>query len=114
MAITAATACSASGPVAAAVICWPLVAPRPITASTLLALAVRSPAVSDTSLSNLAAATASWPAGRACRSPSRVMTWVMACSELAGMPRLLGRAAHGGDVRACGGGDRGRDHAFDK
>src|SRR6202012_228744 len=110
-ATTAATACSASGPVAAAVTCWPLVAPRPITASTLLALTVLSPTVKDTSAANLAAATANAPAGRACRSPSSVMT----CSQLSGMPSLLRRAAgHGLDIRAGRRGHGGRHHALDE
>ena len=40
MAMRAATASRASGPAAATVTCWPLVAPRPITPRTLLASAV--------------------------------------------------------------------------
>jgi len=63
----------ASGPAAETVTCWPLVAPRPITPSTLLASAVRPSAVTDTAEANRPAATASAPAGRACRSPTRVI-----------------------------------------
>ena len=46
--MSAATASSASGPSADTVTCCPLVAPRPITPSTLLASTVRTPAVTDT------------------------------------------------------------------
>ena len=48
----AATASWASGPAAETVTCWPLVAPRPITPSTLLASAVWLPAVTDTAEAN--------------------------------------------------------------
>ena len=51
-----------------------VVAPRPMTPSTLLASAWLVPSVSDTAEENFAAATASAPAGRACRSPVRVIT----------------------------------------
>src|SRR2546430_2634800 len=44
MVMRAATASWASGPAAETVTCWPLVAPRPITPSTLLASAVWEPA----------------------------------------------------------------------
>lgn len=54
-----ATASRASGPVARTVTCWPLVAPSPMTASTLLAAAALAPTASSTEASNLAAATAS-------------------------------------------------------
>ena len=67
-----ATASRASGPAAETVMCWPLVAPRPINPSALLASAVWPPAVTDTAEANRPAATASAPAGRACRSPSVV------------------------------------------
>src|SRR5213078_52042 len=90
MAMSAATASRASGPAAETVMCWPLVAPRPITPSTLLASAVLPPAVTETAEANRPAATASAPAGRACRSPARTM----ARSQLADMTRLLSR---GGD-----------------
>src|SRR5207245_1551718 len=95
------------GPAAETVTCWPLVAPRPITPSTLLASAVWLPAVTDTAEANRPAATASAPAGRACRSPARVMT----CSQLADMTCLLGRGDDRPDAaadlrgqvgRACG------------
>ncbi len=65
----AAAAASASGPVAVTVTRCPLVAPRPITPSTLLASARLLPTVSETAEENFAAVTDSAPAGRACRSP---------------------------------------------
>src|SRR6516164_2818188 len=110
MATIAATASSASGPSAATVTCWPLVAPRPMTPSTLLASARLPPTVSDTAEENFAAATASAPAGRACRSPVRVN----ACSQLAGMARLLRRGKDGLDVRAAGRGHGRGDRALDE
>src|SRR5215471_20369421 len=94
MPISAVTASAASGPAARTVICWPRVAPRPMTASTLLASAVLAPTVSSTADRNLAAITASDPAGRACRSPVSVI----AASQLPGMTRLLGRLQHRLDV----------------
>src|SRR5689334_10364382 len=108
--IRAVTASAASGPAARTVICWPRVAPRPMTASTLLASAVFVPAVSSTTAWNLAAITARDPAGRACRSPVSVI----AASQLPGMTRLLGRLQHRLDVAASRGGDRGRDRALDE
>src|SRR6266568_9423647 len=110
MVMRAATASWASGPAAETVTCWPLVAPRPITPSTLLASAVWLPAVTDTAEANRPAATASAPAGRACRSPARVMT----CSQLADMTGLLGRGDDRLDVAARGGRDRRGDRALDK
>src|ERR1700748_3253022 len=56
MVMRAATASWASGPAAETVTCWPLVAPRPITPSTLLASAVWLPAVTDTAEAPSAAA----------------------------------------------------------
>src|SRR5260370_23720527 len=91
IAIRAVTASRASGPAAATVTRWPLVAPRPITPRTLLASAVCPPAVTETAEANRPAATASAPAGPARRAPASVMP----CSQLAGMSCLL-----------CGGGDR--------
>src|SRR6516225_2129998 len=110
MATMVATASSASDPSAATVTRWPLVAPRPMTPSTLLASALVAPTVSETAEANVAAATASAPAGRACRSPVRVI----ACSQLAGMARLLGRGENRRDVPARGSGHRGGDHALDE
>src|SRR6478735_1977253 len=110
MVMRAATASWASGPAAETVTCWPLVAPRPITPSTLLASAVRLPAVTDTAEANRPAATASAPAGRACRSPARVMT----CSQLAGMACLLRGGDDRLDVPARSGGDRRGDRALDE
>src|SRR5256885_8799560 len=107
MVMRAATASWASGPAAETVTCWPLVAPRPITPSTLLASAVWLPAVTDTAEANRPAATTSAPAGRACRSPARVMT----CSQLAAIPCLLGRGDHRLDVAARSGRDRRGDRA---
>jgi SAM-dependent methyltransferase len=107
--ISAATASSASGPSAVTVTCWPLVAPRPITPSTLLASAVFAPAVSETAAVKLAAATASAPAGRACRSPASVIV-----SELAGMPSLLRGPGDRLQVRSRRGGHRRRDRALDE
>src|SRR6516225_11481454 len=109
MVMSAATASSASGPSADTVTCCPLVAPRPITPSTLLASTVRSPAVTDTVEANCPAATARAPAGRACRSPESMID-----SELAGMPRLLRRLGDRLQVRARGGGHGGRDRALDE
>ena len=74
MAMSAATASRASVPEALTVRCWPLVAPRPMTPSTLLASAVWPPAVPRLAAANRPAATARAPAGRACRSPSRVIS----------------------------------------
>src|SRR5712691_3055063 len=102
------TASRASGPTARTVRCWPLVAPSPMTASTLLASARLAPTVSSTAESNFAAATASDPAGRACRSPVRVI----AASQLSGMTCLLSRAQHCLDVPARSRGDRRRDRAL--
>src|ERR1700727_1347157 len=79
-----------------------------MTASTLLASARLVPTVSSTEEVNFAAATASAPAGRACRSPASVTD----ASQLSGMTCLLGRTQHGLDVPARGGGDRGRDRAL--
>src|ERR1700677_4708422 len=79
-----------------------------MTASTLLASARLAPTVSSTDEANFAAATASAPAGRACRSPASVTD----ASQLSGMTRLLGGSKHGLDVSAGGGGDGGRDRAF--
>src|ERR1700748_1340604 len=110
MAMSAATASGASGPAAETVTCWPLVAPRPITPSTLLASAVRPSAVTDTAEANRPAATASAPAGRACRSPARVIC----CSQLAGMAWLLRGGGERRDVPARGGGDRRGDRALDE
>src|SRR5690348_13753009 len=110
MARMVATASSASGPCATTVTRWPLVAPRPMTPRTLLASALLVPTVSDTAEANFAAATASAPAGRACRSPVRVIV----CSKLAGMARLLCRGENRLDVPASGRGYRGRDHALDE
>src|SRR5256885_3370257 len=87
MVMRAATASWASGPAAETVTCWPLVAPRPITPSTLLASAVWLPAGTDTPEANRPAAPASAPAGRACRSPARGIT----SSQLADMTCLPGR-----------------------
>src|SRR5579872_5597271 len=112
MAIMAATASSASGPAARTVTCWPLVAPRPITPSTLLASAVLPPTVSDTVDANRAAATASAPAGRACRSPVSVMPRPTAGSELAGMPCLLSGGGHRLDVSPARGRHRRRHRAL--
>src|SRR5690242_7082472 len=108
--ISAATASAASAPAARTVIRWPRVAPRPMTASTLLASAVFAPTVSSTADANLAAITASDPAGLACRSPVSVI----AASHLPGMTRLLGRLEHRLDVAARRGGDRGGDRALDE
>src|SRR5215470_10582268 len=110
MPIMAVTASPASGPTARTVICCPRVAPRPITASTLFASAVLAPTASSTADWNFAAVTASDPAGRACRSPVRVI----AASELPGMTRLLRRLQYRLDVPAGCGGDRGRDRALDE
>jgi hypothetical protein len=63
MPIIVAAVSLASGPVARTVICWPLLAPSCMTASTLLALAWFAPTVSSTVESNFAAATDSAPAG---------------------------------------------------
>ena len=100
----AATASSASGPSAATVTSWPLVAPSPMTDSTLLASTVRAPALSDTAEVNLAAATASAPAGRACKvngpareSASPVEIWEQHGHGL-GVAR--GGGAHGGGPAA--------------
>src|SRR5215472_5262691 len=82
----------------------------PMMLSTLLASAQRPAAESSIDDSNFAAAIASDPAGRACRSPASVIE----ASELAGMPRLLGRACHGFDVAAHGGCNRRGHCAFDK
>src|ERR1700733_13185958 len=106
----AATAWSASGPVARTVTTWPLVAPIPMTLSTLLASAAWSPADSTIDDSNFAAMIASVPAGRACRSPARVTER----SELPGIACLLGRAGDGLDVAADGGGDSGGDCSLDE
>src|SRR5487761_28333 len=103
IAISAATASSASGPSAETVTNWPLVAPSPITPRTLLASTVLLPAVTDTDAANRPAATASAPAGRACRSPVSVID-----SELAGMPCLLRRRGDGLQVGSRGGGHRRR------
>ena len=54
--MSAATASRASGPAAETVMCWPLVAPRPITPSTLLASAVLPLAVTETAEANRPAA----------------------------------------------------------
>src|SRR5579859_5326609 len=110
MSMSAATASRASGPAALTVRCWPLVAPRPITPSTLLASAVWPPAVTDTVAANRPAATASAPAGRACRSPVRVMT----CSQLADMTCLLCRGGDRLDVASRGGRNRRGDRALDE
>src|SRR6266851_2081908 len=110
MPIMAETASAASGPAARTVICCPRVAPRPMTARTLLASAVLEPTANSTADRNFAAATASDPAGRACRSPVRVI----AASQLPDMTRLLGRLEHRLDVSAGCGGDRGRDRALDE
>src|SRR6266853_1558287 len=110
MAIRAVTASWASGPAAATVTCWPLVAPRPITPRTLLASAVLPPAVTETAEANRPAATASAPAGRACRSPDSVTP----CSQLADMTCLLCRCGDRLDVPARGGGDRRGDRALDE
>src|ERR1022692_2110041 len=104
----AATASRASGPLARTVTCWPLAAPSPMTPSTLLASARLAPAVSSTADSNFAAATASAPAGRACRSPASVTV----SSQLSGMTCLLGCVQHRFEVPAGGRGDRSRDRAF--
>src|SRR5260370_5105795 len=98
----AVTASLASGPAAETVTHWPLVAPRPITPRTLLASAVCPPAVTETAEANRPAATASAPAGRACRSPASVMP----CSQLAGMSCLLCGGGDRLDVSARGRGDR--------
>src|SRR5580704_16203417 len=79
-----------------------------MTASTLLASARLAPTVSSTEEENFAAATASAPAGRACRSPASVTD----ASQLSGMTCLLSSIQHGLDVPARGGGDRGRDRAL--
>src|ERR1700733_7856777 len=103
IAISSATASAASGPSAETVITWPLVAPSPITPRTLLASTVLLPAVTDTDAANRPAATASAPAGRACRSPVSVID-----SELAGMPCLLRGRGDRLQVRSRGGGHRRR------
>src|SRR5712691_10094440 len=108
MSIMVLTAFSASGPAARTVTCCPLVAPSPMTASTLLASARLAPTVSSTADSKAAAATASDPAGRAWRSPASVTV----TSQLSGMTCLLGRAQHRFDVPAGGCGDGGRDRAL--
>src|SRR5580704_14602356 len=110
MVMRAATASLASKPVAATVTCWPLVAPRPITPRTLLASAVLPPAVTETAEANRPAATASAPAGRACRSPARVMP----CSQLADMTRLLCRGGDRLDVPSGRGRDRRGHGALDE
>src|SRR6266404_3491996 len=110
MAMSAATASRASGPAAETVRCWPLMAPRPMTPSTLLASAVWPPAVTLMAAANRPAATARAPAGRACRSPSRVIS----CSKLADMARLLRGRRDRLDVPARGRGDGGRDRALDE
>src|ERR1700730_5287808 len=110
MSIMVLTAFSASGPAARTVTCCPLVAPSPMTASTLLASARLAPTVSSTADSKAAAATASDPAGRAWRSPASVTVTVT--SQLSGMTCLLARAQHRLDVPAGGGGDGGRDRAL--
>src|SRR5262249_47848408 len=110
MAITVSTASAASGPTADTVMCCPLVAPRPMTLSTLLASALLVPTVSDTEAVNFAAATASAPAGGGWRAPGRVG----ARAELAGMPRLLGRGGYGLEVPARRGGDGRRDRALNE
>src|SRR5712691_10125570 len=102
------TAALASGPAARTMTSWPLVAPSPITASTLLASALLAPTVSSTEDANFAAAIASDPAGRACRSPASVT----AASQLSGMTCLLGRAEHCLDIPARRRGDRRRDCAL--
>src|SRR5271169_1607773 len=110
MTMRAATAAWASGPAAETVTCWPVVAPRPITPRTLLASAVWPPAVTETAEANRPAATASAPAGRACRSPARVMP----CSQLADMTCLLCRGGDRLDVAARGGRDRRGDRPLDE
>src|SRR5208282_6140916 len=107
MTMRAATASWASGPAAETVTCWPLVAPRPITPRTLLASAVWPPAVTETAEANRPAATASAPAGRACRSPASVMPCSqLSCSQLADMTCLLCRGGDRLDVPAGRGRDR--------
>src|SRR5712692_9694083 len=108
MPIMVVTACRASGPAARTVTRWPLVAPSPITARTLLASALLAPTISSTADSNFAAAIASDPAGRACRSPASVT----AASQLSGMTCLLGRAEHCLDIPARCRGDRRGDRAL--
>src|SRR5216683_6486890 len=110
MVMRAATASLASGPAAATVTRWPLVAPRPITPRTLLASAECSPAVTETAEANRPAATASAPAGRACRSPASVMP----CSQLADMSCLLCGGGDRLDVPAGGGRDRRGHRALDE
>src|SRR5260370_30749038 len=70
-----------------------------MTPSTLLASAVWPPAVTDTAEANRPAVTARAPAGRACRSPVRVI----ACSKLAGMACLLSCGDDRLDVPSRGG-----------
>src|SRR6266581_3427638 len=106
----AATAWSASGPVARTTTCWPLVAPSAITDSTLLASTQASPTAIWTAATKPAAATASEPAGRACRSPVSVM----AASELSGIARLLGRREYRLDVAADGGRHRRGHRSLDE
>src|SRR5260370_26829709 len=108
MAMRAATASAVSGPAAKTVIRCPLVAPSPMTARTLVAAALLPPTISWTAAATLAAARASAPAGRACRSPVKVIVR----SQLAGMPCLLRRAEHGLDVSTGRRGDRRGDRAL--
>src|SRR3984885_1065065 len=108
MAMRAATASSALGPAAETMTCWPVVAPRPITPSTLLASAVWPPAVTRTAEANRPADTERAPAGRACRPPPRVIPR----SQLADMACLLRGGGHRLDVPASGSRDRGGDGAL--
>src|SRR5579859_3006398 len=103
-----ATAWLASGPVARTRTRWPLLAPSPITSSTLLASTLASPTTICTADAKPAAATASIPAGRACRSPDSVIS----ASELSGMASLLRRGEHRLDVPPDGGRHRRRDRSL--
>src|SRR5258708_3399552 len=107
----AVTASLPSRPGGLPVTTWPLVARMPITLSRLLASAVLASADSRIDDSNLAAAIASEPAGRACKSPASVTaaSEIPVALELPGMTSLLCRARDGLDVTAHGGGD-GRGH----
>src|SRR5258708_18350876 len=104
------TASLASWPVALTMTSWPLVAPRAMTDSTLLASALAVPTVIWTGDVNLPAATASEPAGRACRSPVRMTP----ASELSGMPRPLGCLGYRLDVAPDSRGDRCGHRSLDE
>src|SRR5439155_6679408 len=111
---------SAPGPATMTRTSVPLTAPRPMTASTLRALARRSPAASSMLVAWCrAAAWATCPAGRACRWLGRTTTRSAASetcrgSQLADIAGLLGGFGDGGQVESATGGDGGGDGALDE